>query len=194
MSGTLSERIREKLYLSMRDEASAEALKRCSAAGQLAGWTRTMTGVVVNACTAMGWRASAKAFPASLLPVDRSEYLGLDVVAFPGEGARWRFPVFVAELENHRRDDMIAYAFWKILCVGADMRILFCYRRDPEDGPALIRRLRDEVVEAMGLDGRLRLEGETLVVVGSRSEVETFPYGFFTWWRLDINTGAFERL
>ena len=38
------------------------------------------------------------------------------------------------------------------------------------------------------------LSGETLVVVGSRDESATFPYGFFKWWKLDTNTGTFRLL
>ena len=45
----------------------------------------------------------------------------------------------------------------------------------------------------MGLVGRVQLDGTTPVVVGSRSESDTFPYGFFSWWKLDTNTGAFEK-
>jgi hypothetical protein len=46
----------------------------------------------------------------------------------------------------------------------------------------------------MGLAGHVKLEGATLLVVGSRSESETFPFGDFGWWVLDTNTGKFERL
>jgi len=34
---------------------------------------------------------------------------------------------------------------------------------------------------------------ETLVIVGSRSEAATFPYGFFKDWMLDTNTARFRR-
>lgn len=46
----------------------------------------------------------------------------------------------------------------------------------------------------MGLAGRVKLEGETLLVVGSRSESGTFPFGYFGWWSLDTNTGKFDRI
>ena len=71
---------------------------------------------------------------------------------------------------------------------------MFCYRKNGEEIPALLRHLREEVIEAMGLAGRVKLDGETLLVVGSRSESETFPFGYFGWWLLDTNTGRFERL
>ena len=36
------------------------------------------------------------------------------------------------------------------------------------------------------------LVGETLLIVGSRAEESTFPYGFFKDWVLDKNTGHFR--
>ena len=81
-----------------------------------------------------------------------------------------------------------------MLSVRAELRIVFCYRRNSEEIPALVRHLRDEVIEAMGLAGRVKLEGETLLVVGSRGESGTFPYGYFGWWSLDTNTGKFDRI
>ena len=70
--------------------------------------------------------------------------------------------------------------------------MVFCYRRRPDDGPALVRFLEAEVVQAMELRGRVNLEGETLVVVGRTNEAEYFPYGFYRWWQLDSGTGKFE--
>ena len=138
--------------------------------------------------------ASAKGHKLELLPIQRSEYLALDVMAFAEGEKRWRFPVAVMELENSTREDQIAYSLWKVLSVRSELRIVFCYRRNGEEIPALIRHLREEVVEAMGLAGRVKLEGATLLVVGSRSESGTFPFGYFGWWSLDTNTGRFERL
>jgi hypothetical protein len=48
------------------------------------------------------------------------------------------------------------------------------------------------VTDAVGLAGREQLDGETALVVGSRGEAATFPYGYFTWWTLDP-TGVFRR-
>lgn len=46
----------------------------------------------------------------------------------------------------------------------------------------------------MPLAERVALDGETLVIVGSRNEAELFPYGFFRWWRLNTEIGGFEPL
>jgi hypothetical protein len=45
----------------------------------------------------------------------------------------------------------------------------------------------------MEIPARSSLGGETLVIVGSRSEAATFPYGFFKDWTLDANTARFRR-
>lgn len=193
MSPDLPETFRRSFFDSVRDGPSAEALKQSALAERLAEWTTALTAVVVDACQRMGWQASAKAHKLNLLPVQRSEYLALDVMAFPGGQDRWRFPAAVMELENQAREDLIAYSLWKLLCVRADLRVLFCYRRNPELAAPLVRHLREEVIGAMGLSGRVHLDGITLLVIGSRSESDTFPYGFFSWWALDTNTGTFAR-
>jgi hypothetical protein len=130
---------------------------------------------------------------AAPLQVIGSEYLGMDVMAFPEGMKRWRFPSGVIELENSQNDDRVAYSLWKVLAVRADLRIVFCYRRSTAKGSALIRSLREEVIEAMGIAGRMKLEGEIVVVVGSYDNSSTFPYGFFKWWQLDSNTGMFTQ-
>jgi hypothetical protein len=45
----------------------------------------------------------------------------------------------------------------------------------------------------MEIKTRSRLPGDTLVIVGSRSESASFPYGFFKDWTLDTNTARFTR-
>ena len=50
-----------------------------------------------------------------------------------------------------------------------------------------------EVVQSMEIPTRSGLGGETLIIVGSRSETATFPYGFFKDWTLDTNTARFRR-
>ncbi len=180
-------------WRTIRQREHAEPLKEASVRSQLGAWTHELTNVVVAPCESLGWEASAKWHKLDLLPVTRSEYLTMDVAAFASTGARWRFPVAVMELENSQ-DDKIAYSLWKVLCVRAALREVFCYRSRSDQGPALVRFLRDEVVRAMGLKELTDLEGQVLVVVGSRAESATFPYEFFKWWRLEHNTGAFELL
>jgi hypothetical protein len=169
-----------------------EPLKSASLSGQLGRWTTALTGCVVVACREIGLRASARAHECELLPVSRSEYLALDVMAFSAGDKRWLFPTVVMELENSQDEDKIAYSLWKVLCVRAELRIVFCYRKDASAAPALIQHLRTEVTDAMGLQGRLNLDGRTFVVVGSRNEADTFPFGFFKWWELNTHTGRFE--
>lgn len=170
------------------------SLKNAAQTSSLQQWTKALTAAVVATSHALGWRASAVGHKLDLLPVSRSEYLALDVVAFADGRRRWRFPTMVAELENSRSTDRIAYSLWKVLSVRADLRIVFCYRRRPEDGPDLVRFLESEVVQAMELAGRVSLDGETVVVVGSTNEAEYFPYGFFKWWQLDAGTGKFHLM
>jgi hypothetical protein len=57
----------------------------------------------------------------------------------------------------------------------------------------LVRHLADQVVQAMEIPTRTSLGGETLLIVGSRSETATFPYGFFKNWTLDANGARFHR-
>ena len=124
--------------------------------------------------------------------MEREEYLALDVAAFPSAGGAWHFPLAVCELENSACDAVVAYALWKVLCIRDALRVLFCYRSAHADAPKLIGLLADQVVGAMPLSDRERLSADTLVLVGSRSESHTFPYGFFQAWRLNQNLGRFE--
>jgi hypothetical protein len=48
-------------------------------------------------------------------------------------------------------------------------------------------------MESIPLSERANLGGETLVLLGSRGEGETFPHGFFKVWRLDTGVGAFRK-
>lgn len=105
----------------------AVPLRDAALAGRLGDWTRSLTRVVVAACARMGWQAAAKDHRSPFLPVPRSEYLALDVVAFdPVEAGRWRFPLAAIELENQRDDDYVAYALWKVLCVRAASPVQRC--------------------------------------------------------------------
>lgn len=172
----------------------AAALKEASQRGSLGQWTRLLTGSVVEICERIGWAASAIGHKLELLPVAQSEYLALDVMAF-GEGEnRWRFPTAVIELENSLQNDRIAYSLWKVLCVRADLRVVICYRKTSSAASALVQFLGSEVVGGMGVQGRIAMKGQTVLVVGSREESAYFPYGFFKWWELDGNTGQFHLM
>ena len=188
---TLAESWQQHFFEVIQHPDTAEVLRDASLKADMRAWTTALTTAVVEVCTQMGWEATAKGHRLTLLPVARSEYLSLDVVAFAEGSGRWRFPTAAMELENNADDDRIAYALWKVLCVKADLRVVYCYRKDSEKGPSLIRRMRDDVIGAMETEYRIKLSGDTLVVVGTRGEVATFPYGFFKWWYLDTNTGQF---
>jgi hypothetical protein len=178
----------------VRQPEYAMLLKEASLAERLGDWTKTLTTVSVETCSALGWQAAAKGHRLDLLPDAHSEYLGMDVMAFADGTTRWRFPVAVIELENSRKDDRIAYSLWKVLCVRADLRLVFCYRREPDEGAALVRWLNHEVIEALSLDQRMGLGGEIIVAVGSRGEAAAFPYGFFKWWRFESKAGIFRLM
>lgn len=175
------------------DRLAAAELKDASVRADLACWTSTLTGVVVRSFEQLGWAAAGKGHRCTVLPVKRNEYLSQDVMAFPVSGLGWRLPVAVCELENSADADLVAYSLWKVLCVRCGLRILFCYRPEPSERPAFVASLARDVVAAIPIAERATLDGETLVVVGSRSDAGTFPYGFFQAWKLNSNTGRFER-
>ena len=185
---------RNAFFNEVQDHDVARKLKESALTERLTDWTSALTDAVVASCKQVGWRASARAHKLELLPIHLSEYLSLDVVAFADAAKRWRFPVAIMELENQLRDEAIGYSLWKLLCVRSSLRIVFCYRRTGKDAASLLRYLQNEVVGAMDLQGRLKLEGETVVVIGCRDEAATFPYGFFKWWELENNTGKFEQI
>ena len=191
--GLASEWYTRFLETVQRHEA-ADSLREASLHGRLGKWTQALTTVTCVSCDSMNWHAAAKGHISHLLPEPRSGYLALDVVAFESQGERrWRFPVAAFELENSRKDDRVAYSLWKVLCVRAKLRVVFCYRRDAEEGNALVKYLSEQVVHAMELQDRTALTGETLLIVGSRNESATFPYGFFKDWLFDTNIGRFVR-
>ncbi len=193
MTGT-SPKWREAFWSIVQRPDYAQSLKEASVNERLRDWTKALTAVSVETCAAIGWQAAAKGHRLSLLPEAHNEYLGMDVMAFADGTTRWRFPIAVIELENSRKDDRIAYSLWKVLCVRAEVRMVFCYRREPDEGAILLRWLSREVIEALGFDRRMSLEGETIVVVGNRGEAMTFPYGFFKWWKLEHNLGSFRLM
>lgn len=194
MPESLSGRWYAKFMDTVRQHPASAALQEAAQRAQLTEWTRALTTIVVGTCEAMAWKGVAKGHKSTILPVPRQEFLGLDVVAFePAGERRWRFPVAVFELENSTAADRVAYSLWKVLCVRSQLRVVFCYRQDFGDGSKLVRHLAAEVARAMEIPERTAVTGETLVVVGSRDEAKTFPYGFFKDWLFDANVGRFSR-
>ncbi len=189
----LPTRFRAALMDTLRDDIHAGPLREAALAGRLMSWTKALTTAAIDTCSRLGWDASAKGHESQLLPVSRGEYLGLDVIAFARDERRWRFPFAVMELENQAHEDFIAYSLWKLLSVRATLRVLFCYRKEASQAGPLKTHLQDDVIGSMNLGTRAALEGDTLLVIGRRAEAETFPHGFFAWWRLDANTGRFEN-
>lgn len=191
---TLATTWRQSFLAAIQRGDMAEALRDSSLRSDMRSWTVALTTAVVETCRTMGWHATAKGHRSGLLPVSRSEYLSLDALAFSDGKSRWRFPVAVMELENRADSDHIAYSLWKVMCVRTALRVVFCYRDGEQEGAPLVRALRDSVVAGMAPEERLGLAGDTLVVVGTRGEATTFPYGFFKWWALDVPTGQFQLI
>lgn len=179
---------REKFMQTVQQHDLAAQLKEASRQGKRT-WTMNMTHAVMQTCKEIGWEAAAKGYQGMSLPVSRSEYLSVDVTAFVPGTERWPFPVAVMELENQQVDSYIAYNLWKLLCIQAELRVVYCYRREAEQGRALMQLLSEEVVGALPVARRTTLVGETIVVVGSYAAAETFPYGFFRWWQLEKGVG-----
>lgn len=181
-------------YTVIRQDERSPILKQASIDGDLETWTKELTAIVIKTCMGMGWQCAAKNNRGSTLPIKRNEYLSIDVMAFPEKDSRWKFPVAVFELENQKKDDYIEYAFWKTLCVRTSLRVLFCYRKNPDDGAQLVSTLNREVINAMKPEDKLNVEGETIICIGSRNNAGTFPYDFFRWWHLDNNLGTLTRM
>jgi hypothetical protein len=190
----LSQRWKEAFLEPLRNPEASRRLREASINADLTSWTAALTDAVVESCATLGWTSSAKGHRQELLPEPRSEYLSLDIMAFPAGDSRWRFPIAAMELENSTSDDRIAYSLWKVTCVRTDLRVVFCYRKDSEAGAPLVRRLVEDVVKSLPMDKRVGIEGETAVVVGSRGDSATFPYGFFKWWRLDLQTADYQLM
>lgn len=180
--------------LTVQNHEMAAPLREAAQKTSLGKWTETMTAAVTETCRAMGWQPVAKGSPCDFLPEPKQEYLGIDVMAFDGGGdTPWKFPVAVFELENSPHDDRVAYSLWKVMCIRSRMKVMICYRKNSEDGNLLVQRLKTEVIDSMGLKDRYGMEGDIVIIVGTKDETPAFPYGFFKCWALDKNTGKFVR-
>ncbi len=184
----LTQQWRDAFMQTVQQHELAARLKTASRQGKRS-WTAVMTETIIHTCTALGWQAAAKGYKGVSLPVARSEYLSIDVMAFRPGPDKWKFPTAVLEMENQQHDHYIAYNLWKLLCLRADLRLVYCYRPQAEMGRDLMQRLSDEVVSVLQPEQRLALVGETAVIIGSNAAAETFPYGFFRWWVLEKNVG-----
>lgn len=185
---------RDAFLATLQQHETAASLKEAALAGRLKDWTRLLTAVVVQACRGLRWCAAAKGFTLEMLPQAGQEYLGMDVMAFQQDQTSkhgcWRFPVAVFELENSRDDDRVAYSLWKVLCLRCRLRVVFAYRDDWDKARNLARRLSADVIASISVGHRDDLAGQCLVVIGSRGEGETFPWGYFKLWKLDANTSV----
>lgn len=186
---------REAFSNKVREPFYAAPLKTASLAEDMRQWTSTLTTVVVKACEAHGWAASAKWNPSQRLPKPGKEFLNIDVTALPaGTEPLWPMPLAVFELENSRSDRFVAYALWKVLCVRAELRVVFAYRPDWEQSRRLIARLTEDVIGGFGPKEREALNGQTVLIIGNRGEGESFPWGYFKCWLLDTNIGRFDKV
>jgi hypothetical protein len=197
-SGDIGSHWQQAFMAAVQTPENAGPLKEAAVTGKLKSWTRLLTKAVVQSCGALGWCAAAKGFSLDLLPQVGQEYLGMDVMAFekPQQqgGPCWTFPVAVFELENSRGDDRVAYSLWKVLCLRSKLRVVFCYRRDWDEARRLNPTLERNLVARIPVEQREDLAGQTLMVVGSRGEGETFPWGYFKTWKLSVSLGRFEKI
>jgi hypothetical protein len=176
------------------DRSATDELRDSSLQAELGRWTNALTAVVVRTFQSLGMPTTAKGHVCTVLPMKLQEYLGQDVMAFPTASSGWHFPTAVCELENAVADERVAYSLWKVLCIRCRLRLVFCYRPEARAGAPLVKWLGTSVIDMIPVAERATLQGETIIVVGSRNAADTFPYGFFQAWKLNTNTGLFERL
>jgi len=185
----------------LKEPSLASPLKEAAMRGVMSKWTRFLTTVVVKACNELGWFACAKNHVSKFLPISRGEYLGLDIMAFKRNNrsdnqntdtSKWFFPIAVFELENRAESKYIAYSLWKVMCTRAQLRVVFCYRREPQQASALVKEIQNMVFTTLK-PNEFRSFENTMIVVGSRNKSDTFPYGFFKEWVLDIQMRKFRR-
>lgn len=172
-----------------------EALKTAALAEDLKSWTSLLTAITVTSCQEMGWHAAGKGHGGKALPTSRQEYLGIDTLAFLSAPTHpvWQWPVAAIELENSTSDRGVAYSLWKVLCVHASLRVVFAYRRDWAKGRALVSHLAERVIVPLATGNPAAIDGPVLIALGSRGEGETFPHGYFKFWKLDTNVREFVK-
>lgn len=175
--------------------ANSSGLRDAALNEDLKSWTSLLTTTVVSTCKQLGLTAAAKGHRSSFLPQAGEEFLGLDVMAFSKsvnneQSQTWQLPLAVFELENSALDDRVGYSLWKVMCVRAPLRFVFAYRKSWELCTDLIKYLADTVTkQVIGGD----YHGECVVVVGSRAQCESFPWGYFKFYQLNRNLLRFEK-
>lgn len=190
---------RESFLNHLDDGGVAELLREAALAERLTVWTSLLTTTVVRSCADLGWPVAAKGHPLALLPQRGQEYLGIDIMAFANakdtqcSAPRWPAPLAVFELENSPRDDRVAYSLWKVLSVRAKLNVVMAYRRTWEQAAALPNRVAADVLPGLPRIND-RSVNEVVFVMGSRSDGESFPWGYFKFWRLDHGVGRFTKL
>lgn len=187
---------RDAFMTVVQDAETASPLKAASLAEDLKSWTACLTAATVASCRQIGWLAAAKGHRLDELPQAGQEYLSIDVMAFTSAPAagRWRMPAAVFELENGRSDGRVAYSLWKAICIRAELRVVFAFRRDWEGSRRTVDAVCRDVIGSLSVAERASLSGETAMIVGNRGEGETFPWGYFKCWLLDTNVGRFEKV
>lgn len=176
----------------------AGPLKDAAIDKRLGEWTRLLNSAVIKTCAEIGLKACSKQNPFSDLPVSRQEYLSLDLMAFENnskfdrEKHDWRFPSAVFELENSQDPRKVAYSLWKVLCTWGKLKVVFCYKSDWEQARNLISYLNENVIKAVPLEGKDSLNN-CFIIVGSKDQKDTFPYGFFKRWFLDHDTMRLKK-
>ena len=200
MTDRLFDSWRESFVTVVQEPVVAAPMKAASLVGDLTSWTTCLTSAVVTSCEKHGWRAAAKKHPLRLLPKIGQEYLGIDVMAFPDAktieltGQQWPLPVAAFELENVAKKERIEYSLWKVMLLRTRLRVVFAYRSDWDQANDLVYSIGQGFIDRMTIDERAEIPGETVIVIGSRGEGETFPFGYFKYWRLDTNAAKFVKV
>jgi hypothetical protein len=173
---------------------AGQALKESTLNHDLRVWTALLTDTVVASCETLGLSAAAKGNKASFFPQPGQEFLGLDVVAVAATTNEsqpvWSLPTAVFELENSPRDERVAYSLWKVMCIRSQLRVVFAYRRSWELCFQLVRYLTESVAESLYSPD---MTGECILALGSRSEGEGFPWGYFKFFQLNKSLMRFEK-
>lgn len=175
----------------------ADPLRETGVPGKLKEWTSHLTSAVVLSCQSLGLAAAGKGHGLDLLAESRQEYMGLDVTAYLPSSAdmpSWPYPLIAFELENSTKDDRIAYSIWKVASVRAKLGVVFAYRKTWDEANALVGTLAKAVPEGYGPNWSQESDSEIILAVGSRSDNEAFPWGYFKFWAFNRNIRQFEKL